>query len=122
MSNKPIVHSLSSSSESVKILSSGVQIFFPLTEYLEIGLFFVPPIGRIKFYLQQKVLTEDFLLQAKMIEIRVPVTLALLLFHLGLAHFYSKSIINLVENIFIKRYISKEVQGNLEEALKKLGK
>lgn len=106
---------------SAKLLSSGIQIYFPVTEYLDIGILFLPPIGLIKIYVQQQVLTEDILLQFKVFELNTPITLTLLFFSLGIAHFFSKCFLDYLENFKVNMIgnLTKEIQRNLEEALRK---
>ncbi|MDQ7094259.1 hypothetical protein REC12_11725 [Desulfosporosinus sp. PR] len=93
--------------DTVELLSAGVQVFFPLTTYLQVGILFVPQIGCIKVYIQQEALTEDILIEFKVFEFRVPVTLFLLLLNLGIAHFYSNCFLALLKKLTSK------IQGNI---------
>jgi hypothetical protein len=110
MSNILIEKDLSQPVDTVDLLSAGVQIYYPLTTYLQVGILFIPPIGRIKIYIQQEALTEDILIQIKVFELHVPITLSLLFFNLGIAHFYSKCFLSFLKNLKsrIQENITKE--------------
>ena len=116
MSNIFIEKDLSQPVDTVELLSSGIQIYFPLTTYLQVGILFVPPIGRIKIYIQQEALTEDILVQIKVFELHVPITLSLLLFNLGIAHFYSNSFLVFLRNLTsrMQANITRQIRGNLK--------
>jgi len=81
-----------------KVLSSGIQIYFPLGEILHVGVLFEPA-GLIKIYIQVNVITEDILIQFKVIELNTPITLIMLFLNLGIAHYYSQAFMVLTENI-----------------------
>ena len=98
MSNIFIRKDLSQPVDTVELLSSGIQIYYPLTNYLQVGILFLPPIGRIKIYIQQEGLVEDILIQIKIFELHVPITLSILFFNLGIAQFYSNSFLNFLRN------------------------
>lgn len=93
---------LSQPIDTVGLLSSGIQIYFPLTTYLQVGILFIPPVGYIKIYLQQEVLTEDILLQFKVFELHVPIALSILMFNLGIAHFFVTSFL-----VFLRKFTSR---------------
>jgi len=113
MSNILIEKDLSQSVNPVEFLSAGIQIYYPLTSYLQVGILFVPPIGHIKIYIQQIALTEDILIQIKVFELHVPITLSLLFFNLGIAHFYSKSFLKFLRNL------KSSIQGNITKQIQK---
>ncbi|MDR3600787.1 MAG: hypothetical protein P4L49_09955 [Desulfosporosinus sp.] len=119
MSNIFIAKDLAQPIDIVELLSAGIQIYYPLTTYLQVGILFVPPIGRIKIYIQQEALTEDILIQFKVFELHVPITLFLLFFNLGIAHFYSNSFLSYLGNLkaSIQETITKQLQRNLGDAL-----
>lgn len=113
MSNIFIDKDLSQSIDTVELLSAGIQIYYPLTTYLQVGILFVPPIGHIKIYIQQQALTEDILIQIKIFELHMPITLSLLFFNLGIAHFYSNSFLDFLRKFKVKytRKYDKQYQG-----------
>jgi len=122
MSNILIEKDLSQSVDPAELLSSGIEIFYPLTTYLQVGIIFIPPIGLIKIYIQQVALTDDIIIQIKIFELHLPITLSLLFFNLGIAHFYSKSFLNFPRNLksSIQGNITKQIQRNLDYALIKI--
>lgn len=81
-----------------KVLSTGIQVYFPLGKNLQVGILFEPA-GLIKIYIQLEALTEDILIQFKVIELNTPISLNLLFFNLGIAHFYIQKFIVLTENL-----------------------
>lgn len=105
----------------VKLLSSGIQIYFPLTKILQIGVLFETT-GLIKIYIQLDAVTEDILIQIKVIELNTPISLAQLFFNLGLAHFYSQQFMILIESLKSSTTgkVTKQIQANLEETLRKI--
>ena len=106
-----------------KVISTGIQIYIPLSpdrRTLQLGILFEPT-QLIKIYIQVEALSEDILVQFKVIELHVPVSLTELFFHLGLAQYYSQKFMILIEilKLNITRKITKQIQTNLEETLKK---
>ncbi|MDR3586844.1 MAG: hypothetical protein P4L59_16255 [Desulfosporosinus sp.] len=103
------------------LLSTGIQIYFPLGKILQVGILFEPT-GLIKIYIQVNIITEDIVIQFKVIELNTPITLTQLFLNLGIAHYYSQTFIVLTENIKskINGNLTKQIQTNLEDALKKI--
>ncbi|MDA8228365.1 MAG: hypothetical protein M0T74_11830 [Desulfitobacterium hafniense] len=101
----------------VSLLSAGVQIYFPVTEHISIGILF-ETIGLIKIYVQQHAIPDDILIQVKIIKVNVPIALGLLFFNLGLAAFYTKAVITLLRNHGLQ--ITAEVQENINNFLIKM--
>lgn len=122
MSNPFITTDLSQPVDTVELLSAGIEIYFPITTYLQVGILFVPPVGRIQFYIQQEALTEDILIKFKVFEVHVPITLSMLFFNLGIAHFYSNSFLVFLRNLksSLKENLTKQIKKNLEDSLIKL--
>lgn len=122
MSNILIQKDDSQSVDTVELLSAGIEIYYPITTYFQIGILFVPPIGHIKIYIQQEALTDDIIIQIKLFELYVPITLSLLFFNLGIAHFYSKNFFNFITNLKsnTQETIAKQMPKNLEDALIKI--
>lgn len=124
MSNLFVEESKLENVNPINLLSSGIQVYFPITTYLQVGILFVPPIGHLKIYIQQEALTDDILIQIKVFELHIPITLGLLFFNLGVAHFYSNSFLNFLSGFktIIKNNLTKQIQENLEDALIKVKK
>ena len=79
-----------------EVISSGIQIYFPISKGTKIGILFEPN-ELIKIYIQVDAITEDILIQFKIIELHVPFSLTELFFFLGLAHYYSQKFMTLIE-------------------------
>lgn len=101
----------------VELLSAGIQVYFPLTKHLSVGILF-ETIGLIKVYFQQIIGKDDILLQIKVFKFKLPVALGFLFFHLCLAAFYTKTVLTLLS--MLTSEITNEVQESLERMLMKL--
>ena len=108
--NDPL-HSSIQTADPVKLLSTGIQIYFPLGKILNVGVLFEPA-GLIKIYIQVDAITEDILIQFKVIELKAPVSLIQLFLNLGIAQFYSQMFIDLTESIKSK------INANLTKPLR----
>lgn len=102
------------------LLSSGVQIYFPLTRTLSVGILF-ESISLIKVYIQQIAMTEDIVIQVKIIQLNLPFALGFLFFNCGLACFYTASVIKIIRSLTsdLTKNMINDFRANFEEALKK---